>query len=243
MMYSNQFVVSIKCNNNIMRENKDVVYLPFGSEYSILLKNLSNRKASVKIWIDGEDIFDNTSLIVNSNETVELERFYKSNHKFKFIEKTDEISEYRGDKIDDGIVRVEYTFEQEIPYIKPYVYKEKKYDEWHDNSAGAFPYRNTWTSDRTTTFCQLDAFDISCNTNESSITVKGSESYQTFVDGYINILETTAHVIVLNLKGYNQNKKVNKPIYVKTKITCETCGKKNKNRNKFCSNCGTALTY
>jgi len=37
MMYSNQFVVSIKCNNNIMRENKDVVYLPFGSEYSILL--------------------------------------------------------------------------------------------------------------------------------------------------------------------------------------------------------------
>lgn len=239
-MYNSQFVVSIKSNNNIMRENKDAVYLPFGSEYSILLKNLSNRKASVRIWVDGEDILDSNSLVIHSNTTVELERFYTTNHKFKFIEKTEEISNYRGDRIDDGIIRVEYTFEAEIPNIKPYIYEEKKYDYWRDNSGTPY-YRNTWTSDKTTAFCELDVFDISCNTNESGITVKGSESYQTFVEGYINILETTAHVIVLHLKGYNQNKKVEEPIYVKTKLVCETCGKHNPSNNKFCSNCGTAL--
>ena len=80
-----------------------------------------------------------------------------------------------------------------------------------------------------------------CCLDGCGITVKGSESYQTFVDGYINTLETTSHVIVLHLKGYNQNKKVEEPIYVKTKITCETCGKHNPSINKFCSNCGTAL--
>lgn len=242
-MYSSQFVVSIKSNNNIMRENKDVVYLPFGSEYSILLKNLSNRKASVRIWVDGEDILDSNSLVIHSNATVELERFYTSNHKFKFIEKTEEISNYRGDRIDDGIIRVEYTFETEIPAFKPYIYEEKKYDNWRDNSGTPY-YRNTWTSGQTQSIEKTSSIvdnNISCNTNECGITVKGAKSYQTFVDGYINILETTTHVIVLNLKGYNQNKKVEEPIYVKTKITCETCGKHNPSNNKFCSNCGTAL--
>lgn len=241
-MYSSQFVVSIKSNNNIMRENKDVVYLPFGSEYSILLKNLSNRKASVRIWIDGEDILDSNSLVIHSNATVELERFYTTNHKFKFIEKTEEISNYRGNRIDDGIVRVEYTFEAEIPAFKPYIYEEKKYDNWCDNSGTPY-YRNTWTSGQSKTVEEPFFMEnnSTCCLDGCGITVKGSESYQTFVDGYINTLETTSHVIVLHLKGYNQNKKVEEPIYVKTKITCETCGKHNPSNNKFCSNCGTAL--
>ena len=241
-MYSSQFVVSIKSNNNIMRENKDVVYLPFGSEYSILLKNLSNRKASVRIWVDGEDILDSNSLVIHSNATVELERFYTSNHKFKFIEKTEEISNYRGNRIDDGIVRVAYYFEAEIPNIKPYIYEEKKYDYWRDNSSTPY-YRNTQIGGQSKTVEEPFFMEnnSTCCLDGCGITVKGSESYQTFVDGYINTLETTSHVIVLHLKGYNQNKKVEEPIYVKTKITCETCGKHNPSNNKFCSNCGTAL--
>lgn len=241
-MYSSQFVVSIKSNNNIMRENKDVVYLPFGSEYSILLKNLSNRKASVRIWVDGEDILDSNSLVIHSNATVELERFYTTNHKFKFIEKTEEISNYRGNRIDDGIVRVEYTFETEIPAFKPYIYEEKRHDHWRDNSGTPY-YRNTWTSGQSKTVEEPFFMEnnSTCCLDGCGITVKGSESYQTFVEGYINILETTSHVIVLHLKGYNQNKKVEEPIYVKTKLVCETCGKHNPSNNKFCSNCGTAL--
>lgn len=241
-MYSSQFVVSIKSNNNIMRENKDVVYLPFGSEYSILLKNLSNRKASVRIWVDGEDILDGNSLVIHSNTTVELERFYTTNHKFKFIEKTEEISNYRGNRIDDGIIRVEYTFEAEIPNIKPYIYEEKRYDHWRDNSSTPY-YRNTQIGGQSKTVEEPFFMEnnSTCCLDGCGITVKGSESYQTFVEGYINILETTSHVIVLHLKGYNQNKKVEEPIYVKTKLVCETCGKHNPSNNKFCSNCGTAL--
>jgi hypothetical protein len=33
MMYNNQFVVSIRCNEKIMREHGGEVYLPFGTEY------------------------------------------------------------------------------------------------------------------------------------------------------------------------------------------------------------------
>ena len=38
MMYANKLVASLKANGKILREFKDNVYIPFGSEYSFLLK-------------------------------------------------------------------------------------------------------------------------------------------------------------------------------------------------------------
>ena len=56
MVYQDKFVVSVKVNGKVLREHdKDHVYLPFGSEYSILLKNLESRKALVTINIDGKN--------------------------------------------------------------------------------------------------------------------------------------------------------------------------------------------
>lgn len=117
MMYSAGLIAVIKCNGQILREDKDIVNLPFNSEYSILLKNLESRKAQVQISIDGTDVLDGNSLILNPNSETELEGFMKDlrgKNKFKFIQKTKEISDYRGDRVDDGIIRVEYTFEKII---------------------------------------------------------------------------------------------------------------------------------
>ena len=114
-MYHEGLVVVVKSNGKILRENKDEVYLPFGSEYAILLKNLETRKALVKISIDGADVLDGNSLIIDPNTETNLEGFMKGSiakNKFKFIKKTKEISDHRGDRIDDGIIRVEYWFEQ-----------------------------------------------------------------------------------------------------------------------------------
>jgi len=74
-MYNNKFVASIKCCGKILREDGETVYLPFGSEYSILLKNLETRTAAARIAIDGEDVLDEHMLLVPPYETVELEGF------------------------------------------------------------------------------------------------------------------------------------------------------------------------
>lgn len=116
MMFNKGLVAVIKIGNKILRENQGIVKVPFGSEYSIHLKNLENRKASVNITIDGTSILGENSLIVNPNSSINLERFIINNNlsigpKFKFIEKTEKISENRGDTIDDGIIRIEYSFE------------------------------------------------------------------------------------------------------------------------------------
>lgn len=118
MTYKDHFVVEVKCRGKILRVQDDIVRLPFGSEYSLYIKNLNSRRASVNISIDGEDVLDNHSLIIDGNSSTELEGFLRgttAKNRFKFINKTKEISDHRGDKIDDGIIRVEFAYEKDTP--------------------------------------------------------------------------------------------------------------------------------
>lgn len=125
-MHKSNFVAVIKCNGEVLRErDRDSVLLPFGSEYSIRLKNLEKRRASVRIFIDGRNIFgENGSYILDGRTEREIERFVGDNlnsgNRFKFIKKTSEISQYRGDRVDDGLVCVEFTFEKQCA-VQEYV--------------------------------------------------------------------------------------------------------------------------
>lgn len=112
-MYDNKLAVAIKSAGKVCREFKDTVYLPFGSEFSIFVKNLNSVRAQVNITVDGQQVI--TGLVVNPNSEVEVERFVKNNDKgnrLKFIERTANIENHRGIKIEDGLVRVEFQFEK-----------------------------------------------------------------------------------------------------------------------------------
>lgn len=123
-MYSNSFAVAIKHNGKILRETKDLVHLPFGSEFTVLIKNLNSRRAKFTLHIDGTDVLGGEEIIVNANSEVEMKRFIRNSNMsegnaFKFIERTAAIEDGpRGIKVDDGIVRIEFWFEQEKPEIK-----------------------------------------------------------------------------------------------------------------------------
>jgi len=115
MVYQDNFVAVVKCGGKVLRERDGTVTLPFGSSYSLLLKNLESRKASVKVSIDGQDVLTGSSLLISPNSETELQGFLDGStvkNKFQFIQKTKEIQDHRGDKIDDGIVRIEFAFEQ-----------------------------------------------------------------------------------------------------------------------------------
>ena len=75
MMYAHKFAVAIKNNGKVLRERGDSVALPFGSEYSIFLKNMNSVRALVRIEIDGTDVTGGHQLIVPANGTLDLERF------------------------------------------------------------------------------------------------------------------------------------------------------------------------
>jgi len=155
MTYKDQFVVEVKADGQILRVRDGAVYLPFGCEYSILLKNLNSKKASIKISIDNEDVLDGNSLIISPLETHELNGFFKSNvvrNRFRFIQKTKEIQEHRGDKVGDGLVRVEFAFEKDMPdalqTIKKAIkeIKEETHHHHHHQHTDLWPkiYESGW---------------------------------------------------------------------------------------------------
>ena len=120
-MYSNKLVASLKANGKILREIKDNVLLPFGCEYSLLLKNLNTVRAVVNVFIDGEDQCPG-GLVLNAGQEIDLERSIKNNNlnegnRFKFIERTGAVEAGpRGIKLEDGIIRIEFQFEK---YVAP----------------------------------------------------------------------------------------------------------------------------
>jgi len=118
MMYESKLVASLKATGKILREFKDTVYIPFGSEYSFLIKNLNTTRALVNIFIDGEDVIQG-GLVLNANQEVDLERYVKNGNlregnRFKFIERTAAVEEHRGVKLEDGLIRIEFQFEKAL---------------------------------------------------------------------------------------------------------------------------------
>ena len=75
MVYQNKLVACVKVNGQVLRESgENTVTLPFGSEYSVFLKNLNSVRAIARVSIDGKDTTEGTWLIVPANGTLELER-------------------------------------------------------------------------------------------------------------------------------------------------------------------------
>jgi len=265
MVYKEKFVAVIKESGKILREiEKETVMLPFGSEYSILLKNKHCRKASVQVEIDGQDVLFGKSLILEPNSDLELERFLEnmdSGNKFRFIRKTEKIQKHRGDRPDDGLIRIEFAFEKLVPWttcstyytypcnfninMSPPFYNTTLYNATLSSS----PSSNSSSSGNNNSFissCSMnqisDCGELSKPLEDEGITVEGSNSQQKFTYGYIGQLEEP-EVIILRLKGHSNSKDVKQAVTVNKKLTCSSCGKKHKPNIKFCFECGTRLKF
>lgn len=246
-MYESKMAAAIKVNGKVLREfNKDTVYVPFGSEYSILLKNLNTTRCVVNVYIDGDDMVPG-GIVLAAGQECDLERSVKNGNlkegnRFKFIERTSAVEQHRGVKLEDGLVRIEYQFEQPPrPIVWNTTWDNKIYPQGgilrNSTSDWAGPVGSTTCS---ATYDSYSATSASLNTviSDAGITVPGSRSDQKFTTTYVGALEATKHSMVFKLLG---GEAVKEAITVKHKPKCTTCGKQNKATAKFCTECGTAL--
>jgi hypothetical protein len=261
-MFRNNFVVSLKSEGKFFRENGDIIQLPFESEYSIYMKNLNSRKAVVKVSIDGKDVTDGHSLVIEPNSVLELEGFMDGNlakNKFKFIKMTRQIENFRGTTPEDGLLVVEYDFEKEkpinreivyIPYYLyphyypsyPYYYPCWTYTGTITYSGGGGTTTTISTANNANNVTYTSNYCLNANNiDNNGITVKGDDIQQQFYPTYIGEMENRPTVISLKMIGISKEEINNKPIFTNEKKICETCGTSNKNKNKFCSTCGTRL--
>lgn len=124
MAYQNGFVVSIVSDEKPIREFNEngerIAHLKFGSEYKVRVKNPHNSRATCTITIDGMDVFSGSELILNSHQTLDVERFVVSNdsgQRFKFVE-LGHSDVQDPTSSENGIVEV--TFRREFEPVKPF---------------------------------------------------------------------------------------------------------------------------
>jgi hypothetical protein len=187
--YANAFVVSLICNNQPQREynedNERVVRIPFGSEYSLRLKNMRDNKVSVMISIDGMNIVSGGGrFVLQPHEDLDLERFVedlKEGKRFKFMsveegKNTGEIQDPYSK--DNGLITVE-IFEPEVKKV----YRESGYsDVLRSRKISADGFTQTKGSSRGITGCSNVVMDnvVMTSSFDAGATVAGSTSSQQF---------------------------------------------------------------
>lgn len=266
-MYNNKLAIAAKVNGRVLREfDGNTVRMPFGSEWSLLIKNLNSVRVQVKVSIDGTDATDGTWLVIQPNSEMDLQRFIKNGNfdkgnAFKFIERTDSVEQARGIKIDDGLIRVEFQFEK--PYQSGLLWNNHWYggrspsitDAWYSSYSGVTGSvltnsvetysANASGALRSASVNNVSSHNVeaqSAEVNEAGITVPGSENNQKFVQASWFPVESESHVMIMKIVGESAGQKVVEAVTVKSKPKCSTCHKVNKANAKFCSNCGTSLT-
>lgn len=253
MMYDNKLAVAIKSAGKVLREQKDQVFVPFGTEYSILIKNLNTIRALVKISIDGKNVNgDDGSFVVHPGQSLDVERFITNGNlecgnRFKFIERTSSVEQHRGIGIEDGLVRVEFQFERQPIEFAPLPFSPTTVEPtwkgplrgWFINDSTSAPPQPTYTI--TSSSASIGGEAQSLTVNDVGITVPGSISNQSFHRAELFAVTPTKHVIVLKLVGEVDGRVVERAVDVKHKPKCSTCGRVNKATAKFCANCGTSL--
>lgn len=261
-MFKNNFVVAVKANGKVLREFDDTVYLPFGTEYSILLKNMFNQNVKVIVKIDGQDALDGKSLIIDAGDSLDLKRFIKNGNlnagnAFKFIEKTNKIEKHRGNRAEDGLITIEYEFESDWKnqiqgglsgavskcpqggiargWTSDGVYNPNSmYEDVFLADNG--PQGNVYYSQVVSSVAPQAA------KNTAGITAPGSVQEQKFTQAGFFLGDGKRHIITMQLKGLVEGQtEVVKPVTVTRLKRCSMCGTSVKQTAKFCHECGASV--
>lgn len=265
MMYNNKLAVALKsANGKVLREISDTVYIPFGSEYSILVKNLhTSARVKVQVFIDNNNVAEGQCFVIEPKSSLDLERFVKSQsqgNRFKFIERTAGVANHRGVDAEDGLIRVEFKYETEASVNRKWrnVYNNMTSINCSSDNSGmrgigpsiggpscqlGSPRSRSSSNGATMDFMdQPTTQTYSAQVNDVGVTAPGSISNQQFHTAEDFETESLGHSMVLHILGETEdNKAIREPVTVKTKIECVSCGVKNKVQSKFCTECGTSL--
>lgn len=259
-MYKDKFVLSIIHDGHPVKEtgrNYDrKVAIPFDSEYKILLKNKNDRGCTAKVFIDGRPVSQLGDFIINSHDSLHLERFLdsslKKGKKFKFVPSTHpDVDDPTSSQ--NGIIEVEFRLAKKplndlikIQPIRvpppspeprcPDIYY-KKYSDWTyiPDSTTVPDFTTVWDwGNATASYMCSNMMDSDVNIADGA-TVEGGLSNQEFVYGHIEV-ESRCVTLRLKMVGIsNENHERFNYIY------CRKCGVQVKKKDKYCFNCGEKL--
>lgn len=244
-MYRNGFALAIKKGGQVLRESqqdgRSTVFLPFESEYSVLVKNNNGRRAALRLAIDGMDV--GSEFVIGSGSSLDLERFLldgdlNRGRCFKFVRSGDSRVQ-DPDSPDNGIVRAELWLEREYPRPtmlreKPWVKPAKPWDKPIGTPISS-SHGDIFTS--SVSYRALSASDTLGFASDAGATVEGGESHQGFQSVHFGTKDYPSTVLELILRG----SKVAVTVSNTRRRTCLQCGRSTRRRDKYCPECGVHL--
>lgn len=245
-MYKQGIVVAIKVNGSALREVGELTYLPFGSEYSVFINNLNNRRAQVSVFIDGQDQLDGDTLVLAPYQSIDLKRSIKKGNlnqgnAFKFIERSAAIENHRGIKAEDSIVRVSVQMEKIERVTYPTVTRGMSIP----SITGAAVSKSAYASNDFGTYATTQVNTLSASVvqpqSATGITVPGSVVEQQFRTAESFDVELSRIELAIKMVGEIEARPVQKALYTSSKLTCSSCGTVSPSTAKFCGECGTSL--
>jgi len=238
-MYKNGFAIAIKKDGKVaLRESKGKVYIPFDTEYSILLKNTTSQRSLVQIKIDGTDVMNGSKLIVKANDSSDLTRFcldgdLDKGNKFKFVPLAHpEVQDPTA--IENGLVEVTLWPELEEHII---IKDISNVESWMPQNVQSYPK----SYPRGIGGASANVSSVSCSADsyfkDGGATVEGRASTQTFTNGTFG-KQGNPTIVIIRLRPYKEAITVRdtKTVY------CSECGNKNRYGSKYCSECGDKLS-
>jgi len=210
MMHSKKInAVAVICNSKDGKPFRDYVtisefskreanvFLPFNTEYQILIKNNNCRRMLLDIEIDGMSIGNN--LIIDANSTGTVERFVNVASKFKFVSLDNEnVVDPTSKK--NGEVKIRTVLEEYREYDTKII---PEVGDWVPMNFNDIIYRDEIRTDTPNleksfyTTCYCDCLSDS----SSGATVEGGKSDQTFNSTYWNGDDSsTEYFFIFNLK-------------------------------------------
>lgn len=250
MMYSNKFVVSVLVNGQVIKEFENgEVQIPFNCEYSLRFRNKHDRRAVVKLFIDGEEQTKG-GYIIPARSYRDIERNSYSPAKFKFVDlQSVEAQDHGKDQHNlenkMGVIEARFYLEQPPrPSMPPWLPILLYENQPPPKKPPIHPYPCTLYASNHVDYA-LDGGQHCNNVQQRSkqlskegCTVEGTYSSQQFGEMHLN-LENDYTSIKLFLKGYQQ------PVHevaVAANGFCDSCGAKAlRDSSKFCHICGSKL--
>lgn len=236
MMYdpTNGFVLAILSGNKVLREINKEVFLPFGSEYKIRVKNPKLHRVGVKFFVDGTEI-SNGLIVLDPKQTFDLRRMIVDGDIDKGPKLVFESKNHSGIQdptaSDLGNVTVEFYSEQSR-HIS--IIKSLEEIRCTNNTPDlTHLYSTNWT----TSASPHDSQVLMSSTRQVGGTVPGAVTEQSFLSTNFECSSTADVTMTLKILGTKN------PVYVQDtrNVYCHICGNKCKYGSNFCSSCGTKL--
>jgi hypothetical protein len=270
-MYSKNFVVAILHNGKFCEESKDgIVALPFGSEYTIRLRNKNSRRAVAFVYIDEENVTGG-GIVVDANNYIDLERSTTKAVKFKFVsaKSGEAIDAGKNNRTDgsNGVIRVEWKLEKEkpaiptyipVPYPYPVPYPRPKFRPYYGTPRSTYVKGGPCGQSMSGSPDALLSFDASASapsmpTNYSECNTSAAQrenlkegctvegSYSHQTFYKVNIDLEDGPGVVIRIVLRGYTEDKAPAVLHEAGPFCVNCGSRTGKRAKFCSKCGTKI--